>query len=38
MTPEEVLADYPDLEPEDIQACLLYAAKLSEVGAVLRVA
>ena len=22
----EILADYPDLEPEDIQACLEYAA------------
>lgn len=38
MTPAEILADYPDLMPEDIQACLLYAAKLSEVGTVLRVA
>ena len=27
---EELLADYPDLEPEDIQACLLYAARLVE--------
>ena len=24
-TPETILADYPFLEPEDIQACLLYA-------------
>jgi uncharacterized protein (DUF433 family) len=23
---EEILADFPDLEPEDIQACLLFAA------------
>ncbi|TBH21701.1 DUF433 domain-containing protein [Thermus thermamylovorans] len=38
MTPEEILADFPDLEPEDIQACLLFAAKLSDVGTVLRVA
>lgn len=38
MTPEEILSDYPDLQPEDLQAVLLYAAKLSEVGAVLRVA
>lgn len=22
----EILADFPDLEPEDIQACLLFAA------------
>lgn len=38
MTPEEILADYPDLQPEDIQAVLPYAAKLSEVGTVLGVA
>ncbi len=24
-TREEILADYPDLEPEDIRACLAYA-------------
>ena len=24
-TPEAILADYPDLEPEDIRACLAYA-------------
>ncbi|MGQ0595609.1 MAG: DUF433 domain-containing protein [Gammaproteobacteria bacterium] len=24
-TPEAILADYPDLEREDIQACLVYA-------------
>lgn len=38
MTPEEILADFPDLEPEDIQACLLFAARLSDLGTVLRVA
>lgn len=27
-TPEIVLAGYPWLEPEDIQACLVYAHKL----------
>ncbi|MEK6798333.1 MAG: DUF433 domain-containing protein [Planctomycetota bacterium] len=27
---EEVLADYPDLEPEDIQEALEYAAWLSQ--------
>ena len=26
-TPEQILADFPDLEPEDIQACLLFAAQ-----------
>jgi uncharacterized protein (DUF433 family) len=25
MTPEELLDDYPDLELEDIRACLAYA-------------
>jgi len=25
-TTEEILADYPDLTPEDIRACLTYAA------------
>lgn len=28
MTNEEILADYEDLEKEDLQACLLFAAKL----------
>jgi uncharacterized protein (DUF433 family) len=27
MTTEQVLAELPDLEPEDVQACLLFAAK-----------
>ncbi len=26
VTVSEILADFPDLEPEDIQACLLFAA------------
>ena len=25
---ETILADYPDLEPEDLQACFAYAAEL----------
>ena len=29
-TREEILADYPDLEPEDIQQALEYAAWLSQ--------
>ena len=33
----EILADYPDLEAEDIRACLLYAAEQSN-HAVLAVA
>jgi len=31
MTLEEILADYEDLEPADIQAVLLYAARLSQI-------
>jgi uncharacterized protein (DUF433 family) len=31
MTPAEILADYEDLEPEDIYAVLLFAARLSQV-------
>ncbi|MCI0608095.1 MAG: DUF433 domain-containing protein [Anaerolineae bacterium] len=31
MSIEEILADYEDLEREDIQAVLLYAARLSQV-------
>jgi uncharacterized protein (DUF433 family) len=31
MTPEEILADYPDLERDDIRAALAYAAQLSRV-------
>lgn len=31
MTPEEILADYPDLERDDISACLAFAARLASV-------
>jgi len=31
MTNEEILADYEDLEAEDLNACLLYAARLAKV-------
>ena len=31
MTPEEILADYPDLERDDINACLAFAARLASV-------
>jgi len=30
MSQEEILADYPYLEAEDIQACLMYAAKIAD--------
>lgn len=26
-SPEEILADYPDLEAKDIQACIAYASR-----------
>lgn len=32
MTTEEILADYPDLEEKDIQACLLFASKLDKLN------
>ncbi len=31
MTFQDILDDYSDLELEDLQACLLFAAKLSKV-------
>jgi uncharacterized protein (DUF433 family) len=31
MTHEEILADYEDLEEEDLQACLLFAMRLAKV-------
>lgn len=34
MTHDEILADYEDLEREDLQACLLFAARLANVGSV----
>lgn len=32
MTNEEILADYPSLEEEDIHACLAFAAELVKVN------
>lgn len=34
MTHAEILADYEDLEEADLQACLLFAAKMMEVKSV----
>ncbi|MEC4803476.1 MAG: DUF433 domain-containing protein [Jaaginema sp. PMC 1079.18] len=31
VTIEEILEDFPDLEIEDIQACLIFAAKRTEI-------
>ena len=36
MSNAEILADYEDLEEADLQACLLFAAKLAEVKSVSR--
>lgn len=30
LTSEAILEDFPDLEVEDIQACLVYASQLTE--------
>lgn len=38
MTIEELLTDYPDLEREDFLACIEYAAKLTGVKSVYRIA
>ncbi|MDT8448299.1 MAG: DUF433 domain-containing protein [bacterium] len=35
MSHEEIMADYADLEPEDLFACLAYAARTTRVQAVL---
>ncbi len=37
MTVEELLEDYPDLEKEDLQACLLFASKLVKVNSINKV-
>ncbi len=34
MTEAEILADYPDLEKEDLRACLLFAARLVDVKSI----
>jgi uncharacterized protein (DUF433 family) len=38
MTTEEILADYDDLELEDFQAVLLFAARLSQVKSIHKIA
>lgn len=37
MAHDEILQDYPDLEKEDIQACLVFAKKLAEVKSIQKV-
>ncbi len=34
MTTNEILTDYPDLEREDLRACLLFAKKLVSVNSI----
>ena len=38
MTTEEILEDYPDLEKEDIQACILFANEAIRVKSIHKVA
>ena len=38
MSVEEILDDYPDLQKDDILACLEYAAKLTQVKSIYRIA
>jgi len=38
MTIENLLADYPDLEKEDFMACLQYAARLTQLKSIYRLA
>jgi len=38
MTETEILADYPDLEAEDLRACQAYAADIVQVRSIYRLA
>jgi len=38
MSHKEILEDYEDLEPEDLTAALMFAAQLSNVGSIERIA
>ncbi len=37
MTHQEILADYPALEEDDIRACLAFASRLTQVKSIHRV-
>lgn len=37
MTHEEIIADYPAMEIDDIRACLAYASKLARVKSIHKV-
>lgn len=34
MTAEEIIADYPAIEKEDIQACLQFASRLTKIKSI----
>lgn len=34
MTNEEILTDYPDLEADDLRACIAYAARVMQVKSI----
>ncbi len=34
MTPGQILADYPDLEADDLRAAIAYAARLSRIKSI----
>ena len=38
MSATQILADYPDLEPDDLRACLAYAAQLARTRATVALA
>lgn len=38
MTHTEILDDYPDLEEEDLFACLQYAARLTKLNSIYKIA
>jgi uncharacterized protein (DUF433 family) len=38
MSTDEVLEDYPDLEKDDLLACMEYAAKLTKIKSIYRIA
>jgi len=38
MSATQILADYPDLEPDDLRACLAYAAQLTRTRATVALA
>lgn len=37
MTPEEIIADYPAVEADDIKACLQFASRLTSIKSIKKV-